>query len=200
MLRLLFEEDEVGRRASRGRTRRARSGRRWLGPTEGETPGRAAGHAAAHGGGGRRELGRGPRAAVLRAVAERGRRFSDIGGRAAADIDDAVDGATAAAARLEDAAAVADALAWRPDALRALRAAQRAGRVYRGAPGTGAPRPAGPLDGRRVRRRFREAGAAWSGRSCRAPTSLFAGARWTSRTSSRTATRSRRSTTAGRRG
>ena len=40
----------------------------------------------------------------------------------------------AAAQRLEDASNVADALAWRPDALRALRAAQRAGRVYRGAP------------------------------------------------------------------
>ena len=40
----------------------------------------------------------------------------------------------AAAQRLEDASNVADALAWRPDALRALRAAQRAGRTYRGAP------------------------------------------------------------------
>ena len=81
MLRLLFEEDEVGRRAIAAR--KDPSGTKWegggWGPDRGKTPGRAAGHAAAHGGGGRRELGRGARAAVLRAVAERGRRFSARG-------------------------------------------------------------------------------------------------------------------------
>ena len=128
MLRLLFEEDEVGRRAIAAR--QDPSGTKWKGggwaPTEGELQG----------------VRPGTRPLTAGEVVENwdevlgprcfARWRSEDAEFKLADIDDAV--ATAAAARLEDAENVADALAWRPDALRALRAAQRAGRVYRGAP------------------------------------------------------------------
>ena len=117
MLRLLFEEDEVGRRAIAARKDLVRDevGGRRLGPDRGRTAGRAAGHAAFDSRRGRRELGRGcsPRCFA--------RWRSEDAEFQLADIDDAA--ATAAAARLEDAAAVADALAWRP--VGALRARAR---------------------------------------------------------------------------
>ena len=91
---------------------------------------------------------------MLRAVAERGRRIfnsrilmsSQVAAAARRDARRFVFHTGGRGGALEDAAAVADALAWRPDALRALRAAQRAGRVSGRASGAATARPAGPLD------------------------------------------------------
>ena len=129
MLRLLFEEDEVGRRAiAAERTLRDEvEGRRW--PHPGELRARP-----------------GTRPLTAGEVVENwdevlGPRGRAVAGEDAefqlADIDDAA--ATAAAARLEDAAAAADALAWRPEG---ARCAARAGRVIGARPGR--RRPAGP--------------------------------------------------------
>ena len=128
ILRLLFEEDEVGRRAIAARE--DPSGTKYAGggwaPTEGELKG----------------VRPGTRPLTAGEVTENWDEV--LGPRCFAKwrsedadfqlnvIDDAV--AQAAEERLRSPDAVADSLAWRPDALRALRAAQKAGRVYKGAP------------------------------------------------------------------
>ena len=118
ILRLLFEEDEVGRRAMAARD--DPSGRRWTGggwaPTEGPLAGVRPGTRPLTAG---EVVENWDEVLHFRCLARWREEDADFS-------EEAVDAAVAATVRSrlrEDADGVADALAWRPDALRALRAA-----------------------------------------------------------------------------
>lgn len=124
ILRLLFEEDEVGKRALAARD--DPSGQRWDGggwaPTEGDLAGVRPGTRPLTAGEVVENWDEVLRWRCLAAWQAEDRAFSE----------DAIDAACAATIRSRlrtDAAGVADALSWRPDALRALRAACDAGTV-----------------------------------------------------------------------
>ena len=124
ILRLLFEEDEVGKRALAARD--DPSGAKWDGggwaPTEGDLAGVRPGTRPLTAGEVVENWDEVLRWRCLAAWQAEDRAFSE----------DAIDAACAATIRSRlrtDAAGVADALSWRPDALRALRAACDAGTV-----------------------------------------------------------------------